>query len=287
MSARRPRGAAAALLVIAAAGCATGGPRGGATATTPVDSATVALWRLDETAGPRAADAGPRALHGSAGVDTRSDFGRIRNGRLFTRSIDSFVIVEAHPALDPYRELTIEAWVRPAAWGAYELSPLVHRWNQQPGEQSWLLALTGFNVAPAFQALPGPGFFTRLVQRATPGYVVFGFVPEGTGIAVSFSSATSLPLDRWTHVAASYDGEVVRIFLDGLLDAQYAAAGRVRGSRAPLMIGNYFDWRALSAFGGDLRYEGNDRTPWYAFEGVIDEVRLSSAARTDFPHLRE
>lgn len=279
---------AAGLLGIALCGCAAGGAGGLRSVVTPApaDSATVALWRFDETTGSRAGDSGPLRLDGRSGVDTRPDFGRIRNGRLFSRSIDSFVYVEHRPALDPYVGFTIEAWVRPDAWGDYEISPLAGRWTQQPSEQSWLLGISGLNISPQFANLPGPNFLGRLVPRAGPGYLVFAFVPDGGGAARSFSSAATVPLERWTHVAASFDGEVVRLFLNGRQDSQYASAGRIRASAAPLLMANYFDWRGLSEFGGDLRMEQGDRNPYYAFQGALDEVRLSNEARTQFPHVR-
>lgn len=282
----RVRHAALALLL---AGCATGGGSGAARTTVtppPVDSATVALWRFEEPAGTRVLDSGPLRLDGRAGVDTRTDFGRIRSGRVFTRSIDSFVYVPYRPALDPHLAFTVEAWVYPAAWGDYEIAPLLGRWTQQPSEQSWLVGISGLNVSPQFAALPGPNFLGRLVQRAGPGYLVFAYLPEGGGAGRVFSTIATLPLERWTHVAATFDGEVVRLFLNGRQDSQYASAGRIRGSGAPLLIANYFDWRGLSEFGGDLRVEQGDRNPYYAFQGTLDEVRLSSVARPDFPYVR-
>jgi len=82
----------------------------------------------------------------------------------------------------------------------------------------------------------------------------------------------------------SYDGQVVRFFIDGRLDAQYATSGRIQSSAAPLLVGNYFDTRRLSTFSGELRMDvGGDDNPYYAFEGVIDELRISNQARTLFP----
>lgn len=278
--------AGAALLVLA--GCATAGGPGAAGGVTgaPVDSATVAAWRCDETATTRVADAGPLRLDGRAGVDTRADFGRVRNGRLFTKSVDSFVYVGYRAPLDPYRGFTIEAWVYPSAWGEYEVAPLVGRWTQQPGEQSWLLALSGLNISPSFAPQPGPSYLSRLVQRGGPGFVVFTFLPDEAGSQRVFATSTALPLERWTHVAVTYDGQLVRFYLNGRQDSQYASAGRIRASRAPLLMGNYFDWRSLSEFGGDLRAELSDPFPYYAFVGTLDEVRLSNEARADFPYAR-
>ena len=77
------------------------------------------------------------------------------------------------------------------------------------------------------------------------------------------------------------------IYLNDQLDAQYASPGRVRTSDAPLLIGNSLDPRWLTTFSGDLKVGPNaDQTPYYAFVGLIDELRVSSRARADFPYAR-
>ena len=50
-----------------------------------------------------------------------------------------------------------------------------------------------------------------------------------------------------------------------------------------MLVGNYFDTRRLTSFSGELRLDiGGDDNPYYAFEGLIDELRISNGARTDF-----
>ena len=56
---------------------------------------TLGLWRFDETTGLSFADSGPDHRDGFLGIDTRSEFGRYRNARLFTKSINSFAMVPA------------------------------------------------------------------------------------------------------------------------------------------------------------------------------------------------
>ena len=61
----------------------------------------------------------------------------------------------------------------------------------------------------------------------------------------------------------------------------------IRPSEAPMLVGNLFDPRSLTQFGGQLRVGFEvDRNPYYAFEGLIDELRLSNVARTEFPYVR-
>jgi hypothetical protein len=180
-------------------------------------------------------------MEGRAGIDTRTEFGRIKNGRLFTRSVDSFVYFAYRATLDTEAGFTVEAWVNPAAFGQYEATPIAGRWNLGAGEQSWLLGMVGQNMKLPFASLPSPGYLNDLNLEAREGTLFFAYQPEDAGPPRVYRSSVRLPLERWSHVAASFDGEIVRIFIDGQLDAQFASIGRIRGSRAPLLHGNFFN----------------------------------------------
>ena len=274
-----------ALALVAGAGaCAHVGPPPSDHALTPgPDSVTTALWHFDESGGTRAADAGPLRLDGSAGVGTRTDFGRFGNARQFTRVLDSFVLVPYDAALDLDRSLTIEAWISVDRFGQYEDTPIAGRWSQEANHQSWLFSVVGFQTPNSVASLPTPGFHNGLVQGGRVGHLLFAYQPEDASAPRSFFSAQALEVNRWTHVAATFDGEVVKLYIDGRLDSQYATLGHIRASQTPILIGNYFDTRRLSNFGGDLRVEATgDPNPYYAFEGFIDELRLSHTARSVF-----
>lgn len=259
--------------------------------TVPFDSVTVMLWRLDETVGTRVASDGGRDISGTAGPDARTDLGRIGGARRFTRSIDSFIWGADHPALQLSAELTVEAWIRMEAFGQYEDTPIVSRWNPFNAEQSWFLAVGGLNVQGPLATLPGPGHHAELIPAGFQGRslarLMFAFQPQRAGPPRAFFSNERIELNRWTHVAASFDSKVVRLYINGQLDAQFAVSDAIRTSAAPLLVGNLFDPRWLTSFGGDLRIGPEvDRNPYYAFEGLIDELRLSNVARTEFPYVR-
>jgi hypothetical protein len=112
---------------------------------------------------------------------------------------------------------------------------------------------------------------------------VFAFRPELAAGAQSFASTATLPMRTWVHVAASVDGEVVRLFINGRLDVQVAIANAIHRSTAPLVVGNALDPRLLTDFGGDLRQDpANLPLPYYALNGIVDELRLSNVARKSF-----
>lgn len=290
--ARRVGAARALPALIAAAllaGCAAGGagrasraPRVAVIA--PVaDSLTLGLWRFDETGGARAGDSGPYRLHGSYGLETRTDFGRFRNARTFARAAESFVLVPFDPEMESPPGFTIEAWIRPTAYGQYELTPIASRWTEVANEKSWLFAIVGRKVEPPFATLPSPGWFSPWVRTIPTGRLVLLLQPDQASAPQSFGGALTIPLETWTHVAASWDGEIVRLWVDGRLDAQYALRGTVRRTNAPLQVGNAIDSRRLTEFSGQLRLDATaDANPYYAYEGAIDELRLSAGARESF-----
>jgi hypothetical protein len=256
---------------------------------TPVDSVTVALWRMDETGGTHAADAGPSRLDAIAGPDTRTIFGRFRGARLFTRSANSFLHVPYSPLLDSQSALSIEAWVAPNAYTPYEDSPIATRWSPTTAERSWMFSIVGVNLParllPAeFGTGTGPAWHQEFVRDVPAGRLLFVFQPGDAGAPRAFYSQSTIELQRWTHVAVTFDGQVVSFFVNGQPDGTFATPGRIRASQVPLLVGNFFDPRFLTDFGGDLRQGPTaDAAPWYAFDGGIDELRLSRAARTEFP----
>jgi hypothetical protein len=278
----------ASMVVAAAAltGCAHGPGTTGASesrAAPEADSVTVGLWHMDETAGTRVVDAGPFRLEGIAGLDTQTSFGRYGRARVFTHSLDSFVQIPFNPVLEPREGFTLEAWVWLSSYPIYEDAVIAGRWAVSTGDRSWLFSVVGQRLQPP--AAPGlsPGDHADLVGIASTGLLMFAFMPAEAGGARAYYSTRPLELNRWTHVAATFDGAVVRLWIDGVLDAQYASIGRIRSSQAALQIGNAVDPHALSTFGGDLRADqARDANPYYALDGMLDEMRLSSAARTKF-----
>jgi len=247
------------------------------------DSVTVGLWHFDERGGLHMLDSSPFQLSGTAGPETRVEFGRFRGGRGFTATVQSFVFVPYNPVMESPRNFTVEAWLYLNDISRYELSGVAMRWSPIPNEQSWLLGVVGRKLGPSVNTTPSPGWFDEEVATLTTGRLVFAFRPDLAAGAQSFTSSVSLPLNRWVHVAASVDGEVVRLFIDGRLDNQVAATTGIKRSVAPLVVGNALDPRLLTDFGGDLHLDpSNLPLPWYALNGIVDELRISNTARTDF-----
>jgi hypothetical protein len=93
-------------------------------------------------------------------------------------------------------DFTIEAWVYPTANGESNNSEIVSR-----------------GAAGAFN-----GWHLGLFAGGTT--VFFGINYAGTGATVWTQSTNSIPLNTWSHIAATRSGNTVRIFLNGVLDKE-------------------------------------------------------------------
>jgi len=88
---------------------------------------------------------------------------------------------------------------------------------------------------------------------------------DGSGWAISPTSATSIVADTWVHVAVVHQGSNIKLYLDGVLDSNFSSvtlASMNSNFGEPINIG---DSQAHS--GGDT------------FVGYLDEVRISNTAR--------
>jgi hypothetical protein len=107
-------------------------------------------------------------------------------------------------------------------------------------------------------------------MKQSPSWYTFALYGDGSvgpGVRVmtqsdgNASSPTALPLNAWSHLAATYDGSMLRLFVNGVQVASAAYTGSLSTSTNPLRIG------------------GNSGFGEY-FAGVIDEVRIYYRALT-------
>ena len=78
------------------------------------------------------------------------------------------------------------------------------------------------------------------------------------------SGTEALPQGKWGHVAATYDGAKMKIYVDGKLDAEQDRGAQNTDTATPVLIG--------------ARYTGG--APSEFFNGVLDEVALFNVALT-------
>jgi hypothetical protein len=131
--------------------------------------------------------------------------------------------------------MTLEAWVSPSTINNWETVVL----KERPGG----LAYSLYAGSPA-----GP----------PAGYIT----PTGTSTEIGADGPLSLALDAWSHLAATYDGTTIRLYVNGTLVQSQAAAGGIMTSSNPLRIGGNSIWNS--------EY----------FAGLIDEVRVYNRVLT-------
>jgi hypothetical protein len=81
------------------------------------------------------------------------------------------------------------------------------------------------------------------------------------GVSTS-KSLTSLPINRWVHLAATFDGRTATVYLDGAVLAQGGVSASLGAEMTPLMIGATAEGTKVGS----------------SFNGLLDEVRLYDRA---------
>jgi hypothetical protein len=201
-------------------------------------------WRLDERSGQVARDASGHGLHGQLGNTPASDgadpawtTGRIGLGALDFGAGGRSVVVPDSPLLEP-GQLTAEAWVRRSG---------------SPGPFSYVLAKGAHSCLAASYALYS-GF---------DGGLAF-YVFNGSAFRLASAPASASVWDgSWHHVAGTYDGFFLRLYVDGVeVGTETLAPPIAYGlpSSEAFYIGNY---------------RGSCDKP---FTGSVDDVRVSSRA---------
>ena len=75
------------------------------------------------------------------------------------------------------------------------------------------------------------------------------------------AATSALPTGTWTHLASTYDGVTLRLYVNGTQVTQLAASGSITTSTGALRIGGNAVWSEY-------------------FSGLIDEVRIYNRALT-------
>ncbi len=102
--------------------------------------------------------------------------------------------------------------------------------------------------------------FGLFVSEGAPGFSVH---LDGK-YANALGPKGRLKIDQWYHIAGVYDGDELRLYIDGKLEHRVRAAGKRTRNRLPFLVGADVDKRGGSTSG---------------FDGWIDEVRISKVAR--------
>jgi len=174
---------------------------------------------MDEGDGSIAIDATTNHLDGtlSGATWTNSDvvlvntIGSLGMALDLTASRSNYVQVASAPSLTVTNQFTFEAWIRPRTAHCSTIISRGDGANLATTDYIFQVGTDGTNCGVMKLALMAGGAWT--------------------------TSASTVPLNAWTHVAVSCDGLTSRFYINGLLDRAVAVAGSLYQSGSPLFIG--------------------------------------------------
>jgi hypothetical protein len=195
----------------------------------PATAGLVAAYSFNEGSGTSVADASGNGHTGAISGATWTTQGKFGNALSFD-GVNDWVTVTATSLLNLTTAMTLEAWVFPTTTSGVRD----------------ILIKEGSNVdlynlyARNWRGRPESNVFVGGTNRVAEG-------------------ATAPAANVWTHVAGTYDGTTLRLFINGVQTASIAISGPIATSTGPLRIGGNSMW-------GEF------------FQGRIDEVRIYNRA---------
>ena len=175
----------------------------------------------------------------------RTNFAVLKNGATYGAAMtshgfsfdgsDDYLEITNAPDLNPTGAITLEAWIYQVA-GQYQNVPIISKDNVSSQRQYFL-------------TIASSGKFRAHVGTSVSGMVYF-------------DGSTSVQLGGWYHVAMTYNGTNLILYVNGSQDGSAAASGTIVTGSDPLRIGGSYS-------GG----WGN-----YKFNGLIDEPTIYNRA---------
>jgi hypothetical protein len=136
--------------------------------------------------------------------------------------------VEPHPSLSVTEAMTLECWVK----------------TDTPGQSDkWF-------VNRIYSGGMNTGFRMGLAG-GKPSFAI-----PVTSFSHHVTADVELPLGRWVHVAGTFDGRTIRLYMDGVLRGTLERPGPIRPNTFRICLGNF-----------DVGHHAH-------FTGLLDEVRL-------------
>jgi concanavalin A-like lectin/glucanase superfamily protein/Big-like domain-containing protein len=192
----------------------------------------VAAYGFNQGSGTAVTDVSGFGNNGTTTGTTWSTAGKFGSALSFNGS-SSWVTVPDSASLDLSNGMTLSAWINPTANGG--------PWR------TVIFKETGGGMVYALYSNNGAG-------RPTGQVNILG---EQNAVGTA-----AVPANTWTHLATTYDGATLRLFVNGTQVASKTQTGNIPASTGPLRFGGNSVW-------SDER-----------FAGLIDEVRVYSRALT-------
>jgi hypothetical protein len=150
---------------------------------------------------------------------------------------DDYVDCGTDASLNITGDITIEAWI-------YSTRPNQNNWRRIV-EKDWATS-----------------YFLGTGDGASTNAIAFSMDANGSSVNVLQTSDNVITPYEWHHVAGTWDGSTLSIYVDGILEASMPWSNPADGSLNSTLIARYYGSGA------------------YYYQGYMDEVRIWNVART-------
>jgi hypothetical protein len=164
-------------------------------------------------------------------------------GQAFSLTGGAHVRIADNPSLHLTNGLTVAAWINPTDPGGYS-SHILTKWD------------VVFEYQKSFGTSLSSGKFR---------FDVCANGDEQLGPHATLISVSSIPANQWTHVAATYDGSKMRVYVNGRLDNQAAYPYGIFPGTGDLAIGAFVGGVPAGQY-------------LYSFSGQIDDPAIFNRA---------
>lgn len=195
------------------------------------DPSLVLALGFNEPSGTTTADASQYGNTGTLNGPTRTTAGKY-GGALTFDGVNDWVTVANASTLNLTTGMTLEAWVYPTVTLTGWQSLLT---KEMSGNSAYIIYA---NIVPSNQTNMG-------IMIGSTEYILVGGPRPAANV--------------WTHIAVTYDGAMMRFYINGTQTATQARTGSIVSSTGPLRIGGNSMW-------GEY------------FTGRIDDVRVYNRA---------
>ena len=194
---------------------------------------------FDEAKGDTAKD---KSKHGNDGTIHKGKRvkGKIGQAVELSGEAGGWVEVPDSPSLDITDEITLMCWVYPTEFTNEWFRIIVKTWAGDTAP--WMVY----------------GFYEQGGSNGKTGFIIS--VNKGTEKRCGNGPSPQLPAKEWTHLAATYDGNQMKLYYDGEMKVEQDAKGKIDKNDVPVSVGR--------------NSEGNREH----YIGRIDEVAIWSVA---------
>ncbi|WP_162426761.1 LamG-like jellyroll fold domain-containing protein [Pontibacter pudoricolor] len=202
--------------------------------TMPPVSALVGHWKMDEGSGNTLTDAS--GLGNNATITGTPTWTNGKDGlALLLNGSNQFATVADNSSLDISNTITLSAWIKPAKVAT-----------------QYIIKKASNGTVNGYE-----------LSLASSGYVFFRINQASAGDSYRLNSSVVYPSDglSWMHIAATYDGSVIKLYINGTEHASKVLTSKpvISSNSLPLAIGAQSDGV-------------------YGFRGAIDDARVYNSA---------